>query len=338
MKVLCIGDLHVQKKNMLIFKKFEFKLLDYIRYNNGYIDAIVLLGDFLHTMDIVHSQCMNMVLGFFKSLKQFNKPVYVIVGNHDYIGPNEILSKNHWMSNICFTDDCCIHIIDTITQVHDLLFMPYVPPGRFNGLLESVNLNEVKYIFCHQEFKGAQFEFSTIKSEKGDTWSEYNPIIISGHIHKKQWLQKNIYYTGTPYQTRFNEDEDKTIALVDTITNHITEVELNLPKLVTVTIDIDKTPCLLQNTFVSDNLYRIVVISSTLTQTQQFVKNQVYKKLKSYTNVSILFKYTKSVVETNTQHRHTIPQHTNFKEILYENIKHNKNMIGIYEELLLNNN
>ncbi len=328
MKILCIGDLHIQKKNLLVFKKFEMKLLEYIQRNLNNIDIIVLLGDILHTMDIINTFCLNTALEFFKKLKQFDKPIYVIVGNHDYIGPNEILSKNHWMNNICFHN--CVQIVDSIVKFDEFVFLPYVPPGKFNAILSSTNLKDTKYIFCHQEFKNAEFEFSVIKSEKGDVWDENNPMVISGHIHQKQWLQKNIYYTGTPYQTRFNENEDKTIALLDTITGNIKEITLKLPKLITIEINIADVEKLLKYNFIPENLYKIIITSPSLVLTQTLVKNQIYKKLKLYSNLTILFKYTKEVIQRKT---HNI-KHTNFKDILYENIKHSQTMVQIYKELI----
>lgn len=325
MKVLCIGDLHIQSKNLIIFKKFQFQILNYIENNSSGIDMIVILGDILHTMDILKTVCMNTALEFFKSLTKFDKPIYIIVGNHDFIGPNEILSKNHWMSNIGFDDS--IEIVDNIVIDENLLFLPYVPPGKFNKVLENINLKSIKYIFCHQEFKDAVFEFAAVKSDKGDVWDEKKPTIISGHIHKKQWLQKNIYYVGTPYQTRFNEEQDKSVILLDTLDGKITEIFLQLPKLITLYEEIDKVENLLSYNFITDNKYKIIITSSSLQKTQLFVKNQIYKKLKKNPNIEFLFKYTKDILLQKS-----LPTY-NFKDVLYKNISSNPNLVKIYKEL-----
>lgn len=328
MKVLCIGDLHIQSKNLIIFKKFQAQILNYIENNSSGIDMIVLLGDILHTMDVLKTVCMNTALEFFKSLLKFEKPIYIIVGNHDFIGPNEILSKNHWMSNI-FLGEYSEHIeiVDNIVIDDNLLFLPYVPPGKFNRVLENINLKSIKYIFCHQEFKDAVFEFAAIKSDKGDIWDEKNPTIISGHIHKKQWLQKNIYYVGTPYQTRFNEEQDKSVILLDTISGKITEIFLQLPKLITLSVEIDTVVNLLQYNFIADNKYKIIITSPSLQKTQLFVKNQIYKKLKQNSNVEFLFKYTKEIFQQK------ITPSYNFKDVLYKNISSKPNLVKIYNEL-----
>ena len=327
MKVLCIGDLHIQSKNLIIFKKFQHQILNYIENNSNNIDMIVILGDILHTMDVLKTVCMNTALDFFNALLKFEKPIYIIVGNHDFIGPNEIMSKNHWMGSIHFHE--LIEVVDNIVIDDNLLFLPYVPPGKFNQVLANINLNNFKYIFCHQEFKDAMFEFAAVKSDKGDIWDEKKPTIISGHIHKKQWLQKNIYYVGTPYQTRFNEEQDKSVILLDTMSDKITEIFFQLPKLITLYEEIDTVENLLSYNFITDNKYKIIITSSSLQKTQLFVKNQIYKKLKKNTNVDFLFKYTKDIFLQK------ISPTYNFKDVLYKNISSNPNLVAIYKEIFM---
>lgn len=326
MKILCIGDLHIQSKNVQLFRKFEIELFKYIDNNLHHIDTFVLLGDILHTMDILKTMCLNTAIEFFKKLGDYNKPLYILVGNHDFIGPNEILSKNHWMKNIYVNETT--YIVDNIVIDGDLMFLPYIPPGRFNMILENSDLSGIKYIFCHQEFKGAQFEFAAITSDKGDIWEEHKPTIISGHIHKKQWLQKNIYYTGTPYQTRFNEDEDKSIIILDTITGKIEEIFLQLPKLLSISKHIDKVEELLEYNFVKENRYKVIITSETLQKTQLFVKNQIYKKLKQKSNVEFLFKYTNEIF------KHEYVPTYSFKDVLYKNIASNNKLVQIYKDII----
>lgn len=335
MKLLCIGDLHIQKKNLHIFNEFQTQLLSWLDNNIENIDGIVILGDVLHTMDIINTLCLNTALIFFDKLKIYNIPVYILVGNHDFIGPNEFMSNNHWMNIICKHPN--IHVIDSAIIVDDDIIMcPYIPPGRFDEALSSIDVkyNEKKIIFCHQEFKGAQFEFANILSDKGDAWSESNPLIISGHIHKKQWLQKNIYYVGTPYQTRFNEDVDKNIIIIDTKTKNITDVYIKVSKLISIIESIENEIALSTLVFEPENLYKIILESPSLIDTQSFVKKNIYKQIKNFKNVSILFIYPKSKHVLNSNEKYQNDKPLEFKTSLYENIKHNPYMISIYNKLL----
>lgn len=330
MKLLCIGDLHIQKKNLCVFKEFEKQLYIWLETNAKLLDGIVILGDVLHTMDVINTLSLNTALVFFSKLKVYNIQIYVLVGNHDFIGPNEFMSKNHWMSNICTHPN--IKVIDYATVIdNDIIMCPYVPPGRFIEALSLADKNYMKkkIIFCHQEFKGVQFESVDITSDKGDDWDNTSPLIVSGHIHKKQWLQKNIYYVGTPYQTRFNEDLNKSIVIIDVRTKEIQDVYLNVPKLISITESIENVDEITNMKLdVESNMYKILLESPSIVYTNSFIKKNIYKRLKGLKNVTILFVYPKS--DTPYINYETIDKPLEFKKLLYENIKHNQNMINMY--------
>jgi len=109
-----------------------------------------------------------------------------------------------------------ITFVDKVMSVNinnqKFVFMPYVPPGRFQEALNTLppSIDKVSCIFCHQEFKGAQM--GAITSMDGDLWSVNGPYIISGHIHDYQNLQENILYIGTPIQHSFGDNPNKTIS------------------------------------------------------------------------------------------------------------------------------
>lgn len=335
MKILCIGDLHIQKRNTLIFNQFQIKLLDYLRRKENTVDLIVVLGDVLHTMNIINTQCMNVAINFFKELDEIGIKIIVLIGNHDFIGPNEYLSTNHWMNALSAFNPKNITVVDKVHTIPisgnkkgNLVFIPYVSPGRFNETVEG-HLDNCKYIFCHQEFKGVVYEFGNVVSENGDVFEDNRIQVISGHIHKKQWLGKNIYYVGTPYQTRFNEDANKTVALIDTSTQNIDEIYLDLPQMITLYTHLNDVESIEASTFVPNNLYKIVIKVDLLLHIQSFLKTKAYKMLKKY--AIIIFDYPK-VVDTDTSVESDKPP--NFKEILYTKVQHNPNMLYLFDKIL----
>lgn len=323
MSILCIGDLHIQKRNLYLFAQFQEKLLDFIKSQSD-IGTIVILGDVLHTMNIINTHCLNAAIQFFKQLDLLGIKIMILVGNHDYIGPNEYLTKNHWMNAISEFNPKNTTIVDTVILHDGNVYMPYVPTGRFNEALSTINLQNIKYIFCHQEFLGARYEFGNVVSDHGDTWDK-KPTIISGHIHKKQWLNKNIYYTGTPYQTRFNEESDKTVALIKSGDSSIHEFSLDLPKMITFYKTISE---LKHVNFDSNHLYKVILKVDNQTQTQNFLKTDLYKQVRK--SATIIFEYPKNeqVVQIKTN------DPPNFKNILYNKIKGNKNMEYIFDKCL----
>ena len=274
MSILCIGDLHIQKRNLNLFAQFQDKLLKFIQSTTPQIETIVILGDVLHTMNIINTHCLNTAIQFFKQLDLLGIKIMILVGNHDYIGPNEYLTKNHWMNAISEFNPQNITIVDTVVVYNGNVYMPYVPIGRFNEALSTINLQDIKYIFCHQEFLGARYEFGNIVSDHGDIWDEQKPTVISGHVHKRQWLNKNIYYTGTPYQTRFNEESDKTIALVKK-DGDIHEISLDLPKMITLYKTI---PELKKVKFDSNHLYKFLYSYYKLCHHAVFLKKKLVQQ------------------------------------------------------------
>lgn len=322
MSILCIGDLHIQKRNLHLFSQFQDKLFTFIESNKSRIKTIVILGDVLHTMNIINTHCLNAAIQFFKRLDLMDIKIMILVGNHDYIGPNEFLTKNHWMNAISEFHPQNITIIDSVVVYEGNVYMPYVPIGRFAEALSTLDVSNTKFIFCHQEFLGARYEFGNVTSEHGDTWD--TNIIISGHIHKRQWVKKNIYYTGTPYQTRFNEEPDKTVAMIKE-DGEITEVSLELPKMIVL----HKTVNDLNNIdFEVNNMYKIILKMDNPTQTQLFLKTDLYKNVRKY--ATIIFEYPKNEQIVPIK----INEPPNFKTILYNKIKGNKNMEYIFEKCL----
>ena len=69
------------------------------------------------------------------------KPLYILVGNHDYINNSQFLTDNHWLN--CFKNKNNIHIIDNVLLCNhnnlNVIMCPYVPDGRFIEALNNLN-------------------------------------------------------------------------------------------------------------------------------------------------------------------------------------------------------
>ena len=209
--VLAIGDPH-----------FKVNTLDEMRvYTNRIIQAItqthpsfvVVLGDLLHDHEKIHTKVLNDAYSMIHRIREL-VPVYVIVGNHDYINNSQFLTTNHWMNAMKEWEN--VTIVDTgyvlNTRYGKFVFCPYVHPGRFMEALDLIDTEwkSARIIFCHQEIRGCKM--GAIISVEGDPWDETYPLVISGHIHDKQRIQKNVFYTGSSVQHAFGESHDKTIS------------------------------------------------------------------------------------------------------------------------------
>lgn len=211
MKVLCIGDPHFHTNNIGHLDEFIKK----VTIQAKQADIVIIMGDLLHTHEKVHTIALNYANKFIDSLRQVCH-TYVLVGNHDMISQTQFLSENHWMNALKSKD--YVTIVDKVHKIiHkglEFVLCPYVPPGRLKEALNTIgdDWQDCTTIFLHQEMKGCKM--GAIISEDGDQWDENMPLIVSGHIHDRQWVGSNVYYTGSSMQHAFGESHDKTVSMI----------------------------------------------------------------------------------------------------------------------------
>jgi DNA repair exonuclease SbcCD nuclease subunit len=209
-KILFIGDIHIKFNN---FKEIEL-LEEKIQKLDFLITFIVIAGDVLDTHEKINTQLLNKAYNFIKICRE-KAPVYILVGNHDYINNQQFLTTNHWMNGLKEWKD--VFIVDKPVFYKDesnrsgpkglYVFMPYVPVGRFVEALTTITLYDWKQatcIFAHQEIKNCKM--GPIQSIEGDEWDLNWPMLISGHIHERQSVQKNVLYPGSVINHSFGSD------------------------------------------------------------------------------------------------------------------------------------
>ena len=215
-RILLFGDLHFKIDNILQMKQYMFQVDYWIKYNH-IPDVFILLGDILHYHERLHTAALNQFYDSFSMIRKYNRPIIILVGNHDMINHKQYLTTNHWMNVLKNIPN--VYIIDSTQLFHIDSFtfgcVPYVPNGTFKDAIQMVQHHweyqhhsfirveeplhpNVDMYFAHQEFKGCCMGF--ISSETGDEWDESLPRVLSGHIHQKQILN-NIYYVGSAIQS-----------------------------------------------------------------------------------------------------------------------------------------
>jgi hypothetical protein len=241
MKFLCIGDPHFKTDNCEETNDFIKKLEDYIKNNLDTIDYIVVLGDILHNHEKLHTSALNIATSFFKMLVSY-KPnkVYCLVGNHDAISNTIFLTDNHWLNIL--KEWNTITVIDKPYKLNIenkfVVMCPYVPDGMFHKALNYISeWQEASIIFGHQLLNGVKM--GSILTENVEEWKDNYPLLISGHIHDKQKIKKNLYYTGSSLQHAYGESNDKTIAMIDTNTLKIQEIDLKVMTKRIIYVDAD---------------------------------------------------------------------------------------------------
>ena len=292
--VLFIGDPHFQLNNLIEVDLFINKITDLAKSKKP--DIIIIAGDLLHTHERLHTTVLNKAYEFVNAMRLISK-TYILVGNHDYISNTQYLSDNHWMNSMKEWENTVIVdrvVIETINE-STFVMLPYVYPGRFVEALSTIGdgWKTCDCIFAHQEFEGCQM--GAITSIDGDKWCLDYPLVVSGHIHTKQKPQTNIYYSGTPFQHAFGDNDKKTVSFFSFGNNKcdyiLEEIDLHLPKKKIVYLDVQDMET--YNADSVDDKVRITVSGNY----EQFKALKKTKKFKDMTGngVKICFKPDKPV-------------------------------------------
>jgi hypothetical protein len=218
-RILVVGDMHYAERSIEIVRMMEPKILHWIKKYKP--DRTVFLGDTLDRFgSTTHIRSKEAITFFYQA--SLLCPIVVIIGNHDIPNKNDFMTDCHgftgmkyYWANTTVVDTECYEF-----ELKGLIFqaVPYCPNGRFLEGLNTLEARNLKpsAIFCHQEI--ANCDLDGMISLTGDEWPDEEPLLICGHIHKRQRLKPNVYYPGSPYQDKVNEyytcPEDKGISLL----------------------------------------------------------------------------------------------------------------------------
>jgi len=210
--LLLFGDLHLRKGHLIQGQECCDSLVATAKKVKP--DLIVLMGDVLHTHEMVYVPGYRLLENLVKLLRKI-APVKIIIGNHDFISASENQTPEHPLGPFKEWDrvevvDHAIEDLTFIDQGYRLVLTPYIPYGHFLESIDPLLSNEssevVDLVLAHQPFLGVD--------PKAEAWPDDYPMVISGHIHDRKLLQPNVYYTGSSSQVDCDEKPDKYACLV----------------------------------------------------------------------------------------------------------------------------
>lgn len=285
--VIFIGDPHIKTDNIPEVELFIERMINLAEEKHP--DIICIGGDILDTHERLHSMAMNKACEFIEHMRNIAK-TYVLVGNHDMYSNGQFLNENHWMN--CLKEMHNVVIVDKVVtetiKGEKFVFCPYVYPGRFVEALNTLKegWRDASGIFAHQEFAGCKM--GAIISVEGDKWPLDYPYVISGHIHSRQIIQDNVYYTGAAMQHAFGESEKNIIAHLtfDGAEYEREEIDLGLPRKKIVYMDVEDLDTY-QAPTTEDQIK--VTVSGSYDQFKALKKTKKYKKLLD-DGVKVVFK------------------------------------------------
>ena len=331
-KVLFIGDPHIQVSNLQEVEIFLERMLKLAKETSPHF--IVVAGDILHTHERLHTLALNKAYEMVHKLRKITK-TYILVGNHDLCNNQQFLTSNHWMNGMKEWEN--VVIVDKVEYLElggcKFVFVPYVPPGKFLKALNTISdpWQKASCIFAHQEFAGCKM--GAIISEDGDKWSEELPLVVSGHIHSRQKIQKNIYYSGSAMQHAFGESEKNVLPILTFTEDGYTlkEVDLQLPRKKIVYVDVKDIDTYDQKP--TEDKVKLTV-SGSYEEFKAVKKTKKYKELVKK-GLKIVFK-PKKIDRVEKLDKDFKTDDTNFNNILKLLIDKEKNpyLLQSYEKII----
>jgi len=333
-KIVAIGDPHYKKDNLLWMKRFEDRIHEIIYEEEPHL--VVVLGDTLDRFKDMTIQVQTQAQKFLRSLsgEGIRNPL-ILIGNHDRINNNVFQTDESPFYACKFWDR--FNVCDTATSYYTALpcdkgyfrymGVPYVHPGRFQEAIDTIIPNsedKIDIIFAHQEFENVKM--GSIKSEIGDHWPEDKPLVITGHVHEHQLLQKNILYVGSPHHEgtvsiiEFNLDTKEFIER---------RIKLNLPTISRHTMTPDEV---LAFDFIDDETveYYRVEIKGTPAELKALRKTEKYKELLLNKKVKLISKPQDVIIEQQPMIK---KERASFSKLVHERLLVHQEFRKIYSEV-----
>lgn len=357
-RIITIGDPHLRADQMPRSKRLVSAILEKVKEIKP--DAVVILGDTLHTHDIIKVGALALAYKFVYDLSLIS-PVYILVGNHD-IAHNQVylpemenpehpfVGLNEW-KNVTVCDKA------TPFDIHGMKFcgVPYVPPGRYMEAIKEIDIFDIKAYFSHQEFRGVKSRLAdAVGSLDSEVWPSNFPLNICGHFHEAQILADNLIYVGTPDQQSSAESENKGISLFTLFENDIEQLSISNDTPQTIktcnvnyvyerinlkgTIKRRQYDLMSTDTEILSSIYAFVesnddyivkiIFSGSPQENKTLRKNRLVKKLLANKRVNIVF-YTGKNVENKSENSE-IPIRKTFMEFLSEKLEEDEEAHNCY--------
>lgn len=205
-KLLIAADLHLS----VCEKSYSFSVFEEILENAKDFDALFLLGDVFNTFE----DAEKLKEDFSKKAEIYNKNIYLIKGNHEYLKSGGIaLSKLKFSNNIKIIENIDFFNMDNLDIVAAAYSEKYYIDGDFIKKVEK--LKEKNRIFLgHGIVEGTLWALEENEENAFipiELIKRVNPnLAIVGHIHKQMEINIeniNIIYPGSARVWRKSKSE-----------------------------------------------------------------------------------------------------------------------------------
>lgn len=211
MLILRVGDPHVRPNNI----EESDRLMNFISEValKNKVDRIELLGDLFHTMAVVRLEVLDFWTEWLDTLSDAQELV-VLVGNHDMSGDHNNSTNALSIFNKLKKKNLKIIDLPRLDGIYG--YMPYMhDKDKFVELASGLALEGARVLVCHQTFSGSTYENGFYAPDGINPDLINIPIIIGGHIHKRQRFGRVIYPGTARWDSISDANEQKGLWLVE---------------------------------------------------------------------------------------------------------------------------
>lgn len=212
MKSIYLGDPHVQISNLDESEALMHFIVDQVLKHQP--DQIVILGDLFHNFALVRTEILDFWKDWLDTISEAGKLI-VLIGNHDLANSGNDKYKSNALNVFNLMKKRNLHIVE-YPQVHGCIgYVSYMhDQAEFVRVANSLKDQGAKVLVCHQDWNGSQYESGYYAPGGVDPDSLDYPLIIGGHIHKRQRFGKVILPGTARWITSSDANEPKGLWLV----------------------------------------------------------------------------------------------------------------------------
>lgn len=167
---------------------------------------------------------------YFKLIKTFTKPTFIIDGNHEATKKGSTFFSN--LKFVSHSINSNVNIIDDYYIYHDIDFIPYCKLKDFEKRPEEIKFKH-KVLVTHVRGEIPPHVKPEVDLDLFNRWE----VVLAGDLHSYDNCQRNILYPGSPATTSFHRNiVDTGVILFDTNTLGHEWIKLDLPQLLRQTI------------------------------------------------------------------------------------------------------
>lgn len=204
-KILTVGDTHITKQSLDECESLFQLIINTAKEYKP--DLLIHLGDDLDSFGNVSTETQHFLLEKANIIKDLC-PIVFVVGNHSMPINNP---DKHSLLPLKFLDN--VTVVDGPISKFGFDFLPYMKDGQAFLEKEQKLTNDI--LFCHQPFKGAQYETGWIDDFSLDVKLTKHKKIISGHVHHEGRVE-HCWYPGSPrWLKRSDANNEKYIYILD---------------------------------------------------------------------------------------------------------------------------